>query len=230
MEELENPQSAGEFGYRSADQSLASRTDVDSCVSLAEKIAGRLNETLNYVRREVVKAGVQVACKAGCNFCCYLRVVVTPYEAIALFRSLSQMAPEQAEAIRQRVLSNAERIAAMTEPEHFTANLQCAFLVRGQCSVYSVRPSACAAHHSLRVEECEYMHNHAEEFGSGDARIPASALLLEMREAIRAGITCAMKERRLNNDHTELHTAVAAILRKPSVIARWRSGRTLVKE
>jgi Fe-S-cluster containining protein len=230
MEELENPQSAGEFGYRSADQSLASRTDVDSCVSLAEKIAGRLNETLNYVRREVVKAGVQVACKAGCNFCCYLRVVVTPYEAIALFRSLSQMAPEQAEAIRQRVLSNAERIAAMTEAEHFAANLQCAFLVRGQCSVYSVRPSACAAHHSLRVEECEYIHNHAADFVSGGARIPASALLLEMREAIRAGITRAMKERRLNNDHTELHTAVAAILRKPSVIARWRSGRTLVKE
>ncbi len=230
MEDLANPQSAGEFGYRSADQSLASRTDVDSCVSLAQKVAGRLNETLNYVRREVVKEGLQVACKAGCNFCCYLRVVVTPYEAIALFRSLSQMAPEQAQAIRQRVLSNAERIAAMTEPEHFAANLQCAFLVRGQCSVYSVRPSACAAHHSLRVEECEYIHGHPEDFGSGDARIPASALLLETREAVRAGITRAMKERRLNNDHRELHTAVAAVLRKPSVIARWRSGRTLVKE
>lgn len=230
MEDLKDPQSAAEFGYRSAAQTLASGADVDSCVSLAEKIAARLSETLDDVRREVVKEGAQVACRAGCNFCCHLRVVVTPYEAIALFRSLSQMPPEQAQAIRQRVLANTERIAAMTEPQHFAACLQCAFLVRGQCSVYSVRPSACAAHHSLRVEECEYTYNHARDLGLGDARIPMSVLLPETREAMRAGITLAMNERRLNNDHTELHTAVAAILRKPSAIARWRSGRTLVKE
>jgi hypothetical protein len=40
------------------------------------------------------------------------------------------------------------------------------------------------------------------------------------------GIFKALEDLKLNAEPIELHTAVAALLRDPGLIARWRSGRS----
>jgi hypothetical protein len=149
--DLADPSAAHEFVFNLVGKTFRKSTDVDSCVTLAGKIDQRFGETFDHFR----ELGAPIACKAGCSYCCSWRVEVVPHEAIALFRYLkSQIPSEQAEAITEKVLANANKIASMSEQAHKATNIQCAFLVNGQCSAYNARPMACAWHHSLDVDEC----------------------------------------------------------------------------
>ena len=99
-----------------------------------------------------------VACRAGCDHCCYQSVGVTPPEALAIFDHLS------------RTLSDAElaRVAAQVAAQHahtrglstsarFSPGHPCPFLdvAVGRCTIYEVRPLSCRGMNSLDAAECE---------------------------------------------------------------------------
>src|SRR5262245_10061808 len=133
--------SAQRFGYEAVAATLGASTDVDACVTLAAHIDKLIEQAMESFQAE----GAGIACRAGCNFRCHLRVMVFPHEAIALFRYLgSRMPKEQAQVVRQRVLENAAQIAALAREGRSATNLACAFLVDGKCSAYEARPAACS--------------------------------------------------------------------------------------
>jgi Fe-S-cluster containining protein len=223
MRDLDDPTQAAEFAFKLTAESLKRSSDVDSCVALASKVDERIEATLSQAN----KPDTPIACKAGCSFCCHLRVMIRPHEAIALFRYLrSQVPDEKARAIVAKLLANAELIDSMTETEHMSARIPCAFLVDGCCSAYSTRPGICAAHHSLEKKGCEDSYNDPTDLSD---RIPMLGRVHHIHGAMEAGISRALKELDLQGEPVELHTAVAALLRDPSLIARWRKGRTLLK-
>ena len=223
MRELDDPTQAAEFTFKLTTESLKRSSDVDSCVTLASKIDERIEATLSQAN----SLDTPIACKAGCNFCCHLRVMIRPHEAIALFRYLrSQVPDEKARAIVAKLLANADRIGSMTETEHMSARIPCAFLVDGCCSAYSTRPGICAAHHSLDRKGCEDSYNDPTDLSD---RIPMLGRVRHIHGAMEAGISRALKGLNLEGESVELHTAVAALLRDPSLIARWRKGRSLLK-
>ena len=128
MRELDDPTQAAEFAFKLTGESLKRSSDVDSCVTLASKVDERIEATLSQANN----LDTPIACKAGCSFCCHLRVMIRPHEAIALFRYLrSQVPDEKARAIVEKVLANADLIGSMTETEHMSARIPCAFLVDG---------------------------------------------------------------------------------------------------
>ena len=223
MSEFDNPTQAAEFAFKITAESLKRSTDVDSCVALASKVDERIEATLAQVKQ----SDSPIACKAGCSFCCHLRVLVRPHEAIALFRYLrSQISDEKASVIEAKVLANADLIGSMSETEHIFARIPCAFLVDNCCSAYSARPAICAAHHSLDRSGCEASYNDPTDTSD---RIPMIGGVRHVHGAMEAGISKALKGLNLNGEPVELHTAVAALLRDPSLIARWRKGRSLLK-
>ena len=221
MSEPANPAQAAEFAFKITAGTLRRSTDVDSCVALASKLDERLGETLSQART----LGAPIACKAGCSFCCrQARVTITPHEAIALFRYLRSQIPEaQASAIAAKVVDNAERIGPMSETEHRSARIACAFLVDDRCSAYAARPAICAAYHSLSRDECESSYNDPSDLS---ARIPMLESVRQTHGGMEQGMFRALKELKLNGEVLELHTAVAALLGDPSLISRWRSGRS----
>ena len=223
MRELDDPTQAAEFVFKLTGESLKRSSDVDSCVTLASKVDERIEATLSQAN----SPDTPIACKAGCSFCCHLRVMIRPHEAIALFRYLrSQVPDEKARAIVAKVLANADLIGSMTETEHMSARIPCAFLVDGCCSAYSTRPGICAAHHSLDRKGCEDSYNDPTDLSD---RIPMLGRVRHIHGAMEAGISRALKGLNLEGESMELHTAVAALLRDPSLIARWRKGRSLLK-
>jgi Fe-S-cluster containining protein len=225
MSELQTPNQAAEFAFNITTKTLKRSTDVDSCVALASKVDEQISATFSHATS---MGAAPVACKAGCSFCCHLRVTITPYEAIALFRYLRTKIPgEQADVIASKVLANAERIGAITEADHRSARIQCAFLVDGRCSAYSARPAVCAAYHSMDRNECEAQANEPYDVSN---RIPMLTWIQQMHGAMEQGISNALKGLKLNGESTELHTAVAVFLRDPTLIAKWRSGRPLPKK
>jgi hypothetical protein len=208
--------SVQDFASQAVRRTLGQSTDVDACVALVGQIDQLLDQAANHLQG----GGARLACRAGCNFCCHLRVNVLPHEAIALFRYLqSRMPAAAAEQVRTRL-----RQYVRTPPP--TAPRACAFLVDGECAAYEVRPGACAAYHSTSRERCEQSFL--------DPAVPSGTValqgLLAVALAMEAGVKAAVQAEGLRNMPAELRTAVAALLANPALIARWRAGRPLVKE
>lgn len=207
--------SVQDFASQAVRSTLGQSTDVDACVALVGQIDQLLDQAANHLQG----GGARLACRTGCNFCCHLRVSVLPHEAIALFRYLqSRMPATAAQQVRARLRHNVG-----TPP---TVPRACAFLVDGECAAYEVRPSACAAYHSMSRERCEQSFL--------DPAVPSGTVALQGLQAValamEAGVNAAVKAEGLSNIPSELHTAVAALLANPALIARWRAGRPLVKE
>ena len=220
-----DPKAASKFAIDTTANTLARSTDVDSCVAVVGKLDRHLDATLAYARQSL---GAPIACRAGCSYCCHVRVDVLAHEAIALVRYLkSQIPEEQARAIAARVGANADRLATMTPDEHNAARVQCAFLVTGRCSVYPVRPLACAGFHSLDVGKCERAYNDPADLTDP---IPMVGEVKEIETAAAAGVRQALRGLKLDDQPMELHNAVAALLREPGLTGRWRAGRSLLKK
>src|SRR5262245_42103374 len=133
----------------------ALRTGCDgaTCASLCRRLNGVVDAKISALK----EAGAPVACAPGCDYCCHLRVDVFAHEAVALLRHLRTRAwPQEAAQLEDRIRANAARIDGLTVAQHRSAGLACAFLRGGLCSAHDVRPSSCAAYHSLSRERCEH--------------------------------------------------------------------------
>ena len=203
--------SAQRFGFAAVNSTLGASSDVDACVSLATSIDQLIEQAIASLEAD----GAGIACRAGCSFCCHLRVMLFPHEAIALFRYLgSRMPKEQAEVVRKRLLSRDAGVS----------HQPCAFLVEGKCSAYEARPSACSGYHSLSRERCEESYHNG---GNLPAGIPVLKALSFVASALDEGMLEGLNAVGLSANRVELHAAVAALIRNPALIQRWRSGRAL---
>jgi Fe-S-cluster containining protein len=224
MHELEDAEAAARFIFETTLGTLKDGTEVDSCTSLLAKSDERLATIFEHLKKQ----GAPIACKAGCSFCCHLRVTVAPHEAIALYGYLmSEIPAPLADEIQQRILANAEQIGRLTPEEQVITNRRCAFLVDGSCSAYAARPMACALHHSLDVQACKQSYENPANHSIGIRRL---ALIERIKPAAQAGMRQALQKRGLSDEPMELHTALAAILRNRSLIERWRSGHPLLPQ
>jgi hypothetical protein len=119
------------------------------------------------------------------------------------------------------VPANADQIAQMTEQQHLSTNVKCAFLVNRTCSAYLARPLACALRHSLDVDVYEDSYESPADFSVGIRKLK---VIEDTMAATHAGMKQALQRLGLSDQPMELHTAVAAVLRDQSLIAAWRSG------
>jgi Fe-S-cluster containining protein len=198
------------FASEAVRDTLGTSSDADACVALAARINTLMDQALESFR------GDGLACREGCNFCCHLRVMVFPHEAIALFRYLDRYMPQElADGIRARVMENADRRATLTREGQLVPAMRCAFLVDGKCSAYDVRPAACSAYHSLSKGRCE--DGYHKQPGAVH-RIPVLQALRYVGAALDDGMEKGLAAAGLNGRHVELHTALAALMRDPSLI------------
>ncbi|HYQ44181.1 MAG TPA: YkgJ family cysteine cluster protein [Polyangiaceae bacterium] len=97
-----------------------------------------------------------VACRAGCDHCCYQPVGLTPPEALAIAAHLRQsLAPEELVLLAARLSERVRETRGLSSAERFSPEHPCPFLERGQCSIYEVRPLSCRGMNSLDAEECK---------------------------------------------------------------------------
>jgi Fe-S-cluster containining protein len=212
------------FASRAVRTTLGRSTDVDVCVELV----GQVDRLLEQAAAHLQGDGASLACRAGCNFCCHLRVMVLPHEAIALFRYLqSRMPVAIADRVREKLREYTRAAAALASPASSAPESRraCAFLVDGECAAYEARPSACAAYHSLSRERCEQSFQNPSLPAATEALQALQVVAMALEEGVNAGL----QTQGLSNMPVELHTGVAALLGNPALIARWRAGRTLTQ-
>jgi Fe-S-cluster containining protein len=98
----------------------------------------------------------KVDCKEGCNWCCYQTVAVTAPEALAIARFIKSTLDESVDdTVHARLLEVKEKTHNLTPKERTKRHIPCAFLDEGRCSIYPVRPLACAEFTSMDVNDCK---------------------------------------------------------------------------
>jgi hypothetical protein len=176
-------------------------------------VCGRLARELDDAFAVAKDAGASVACEAGCDFCCHLRVSVFAHEAVALAHHLrTRLAADDAAAAERRIMENAARIDGMTVAQHYAARMPCALLVDGRCCAYEARPSACAAHHSLSRARCEHAFAHPEHHGTPKNSRPASLELQTLGDALIGATQSALEDSGRPATRNELHRSLRDLI------------------
>jgi hypothetical protein len=181
----------------------------EDCAAVTAHVARVLDEAF----AAAAAAGAPLACAAGCAWCCHLRVSAFAHEAAAIVHFLrARLTPAEAAAARERIVANAARIERMTVAEHYAARMPCALLVDGRCRAYEVRPSACAAHHSLSRERCEAAFANPAQHGTPANSRPAALELQTLGDALIAATQSALVDSGLPETRGELHQQLRELL------------------
>jgi Fe-S-cluster containining protein len=162
----------------------------------------------------------QVACEAGCNYCCFYRVTAFTHEVVAIYSHIhSQFTGEQLAAVKGRIFENADKIRKMTEEEHLRTNMECSFLQEGRCSIYSVRPVACAACYSTSKDVCKYLHENPTDLKTSLPTIKSLTAEVSLEKIV---VYTTLKQMGHDNNRYELNTSLMELFNNPSLIEKWR--------
>ncbi len=139
-----------------------------------------------------------VACRSGCDHCCYQPVGVTPPEALAIHEHLkATFSAEALATIAARVAAARTRTRGLTAAERFSPDHPCPFLEAGACSIYDARPLSCRGMNSLDADECSERLRSPAARAAFLARGQGGHLFLQpirAAHAVSAGLQLALDE------------------------------------
>lgn len=195
--------------YERTAQELGKSREPTRCAAVCR----RLNRVIEDELERMAQSGATVACAAGCDYCCHLRVEVFHHEAVALLEHLrTRVEPAEAAAIERRIAANAQRIDGLTIAQHRAAAVPCAFLSKGRCCAYEVRPAACAAYHSLSRERCERSFRNPSDIGTPRNARPVLLELQVFGAAVIEATQAGCRSAGLAGEQSELHQALRSLL------------------
>ena len=201
------PAATATFDHTAA--ALRAGCDATTCAAICRRLNTVIDDKIEALRA----GGASVACAPGCDYCCHLRVDLFAHEAVALLDYLrTRASPNEAAAIEQRIRANAQRVDGLTAAQHRSAGIACAFLRDGLCVAHDVRPSSCAAYHSLSRERCEHAFRHPEHIGTPRNARPALLELQTFGTAQIEATSAARKAAGLVGEQLELHQALRTLL------------------
>ncbi len=168
-----------------------------------------------------------LACAAGCDFCCHLRVMATASEVFALLDYLRHNLDDEAFGrFERRVEATDRRLRELPAGDVLRTNIPCPALVDGRCSGYAARPLNCRSYHSTSKAACEDSFNHPEDLDRGHPQIKA---LAEVHRGAQAGFLSALEQAGYDARQYELATALAEALRDPEARGRLQEGERVFR-
>ncbi|AKS42682.1 YkgJ family cysteine cluster protein [Wenzhouxiangella marina] len=163
-----------------------------------------------------------LACRAGCDFCCHLRVMATAVEVFALLDYQSrQLDAEAFDAFAERIRAADRALRELPMDRVLTTNLPCPALIDGQCSGYPARPLNCRSYHSISREDCQASFEHPEDLELGHPQLRGIA---SVHEGAQGGFLRAFEQAGQDARQYELVTALAEALDDPECRQRLARG------
>ena len=178
-------------------------------------------------QQESVRAAnnINIVCKAGCFYCCYIKVDVHAHEAMFLIEHIQRaLSKEQIDALFLRCKDHRERILPQSLEQQMTTNNPCPMLVEGKCSVYQGRPFSCRNYHAQRLEPCIYgFENPADSQTENSTTHKA---LMSVGAAAWVGTSMAYTEAGYDDRTYDLGLALYERLTNPKCVRHWRDKKS----
>jgi hypothetical protein len=165
----------------------------------------------------------QVACREGCDFCCFLRVRASIPEVVHIANHLRTNLDEAELAeLAERIDANLAEFEGLDTKARANKMVPCPLLVEHRCIAHSVRPIQCRSHHSVDVEACK------RGFVNPDSvQIPHYLDVDTVVEPILRGVVAAIKAKSLKDSSVLLPKALKTALSEPDAAGRWIAGEDL---
>jgi Fe-S-cluster containining protein len=111
------------------------------------------NEADRLVKEQILDRGLIGDCRAGCTFCCHIRVGASTLEMYEIVTYCTQngITPDTAQFAMQLDKLNVDGKLVDMDPDKWMSHAtfderRCVFLKDGMCSIYPVRPVSCRTH------------------------------------------------------------------------------------
>jgi Fe-S-cluster containining protein len=168
----------------------------------------------------------ELHCRAGCGYCCHLKVSVSIAEALIILDYLQE---------HDKLHQHKEQIEILDEPFAQRASadnswwvknaIPCLFLDKSTslCSIYEVRPFSCRAYHSLDELCCKKGYLDRNEIG-----IPCYLDLKRSRELYSVAFERALAQLGLQSAQFELSSTIGLFLQSPDRIEQWAQGESVL--
>ena len=119
-------------------------------------IIDRIAEWVDTALRQDGESGPKLACVAGCNFCCSLRVNALPAEVANITTFIDEnFSSSRRDALLSALTQYIDDADADANRDSANRPRLCPLNDNGLCAVYSVRPMTCRRHHSFSLAQCE---------------------------------------------------------------------------
>jgi Fe-S-cluster containining protein len=190
-------------------------------LALASRAADLADQLINYFE-SVNHLPHPIACREGCNFCCFNQVEVTPPEALRIGNYVAQnFSQEEQDALRARVALSLGLKAGKSKQKlaRLREQLPCPLLGGGRCSIYPVRPLVCRAMHTFAAEVCEQ-----ELLGGKLGPGQYYAHRYEFVWSISAGLQNGCREIGCQSMVLDLTRALQDFFRRDNPVQRWIAG------
>jgi len=180
----------------------------------------RLTENQDAV---IQSSSEQLACKAGCDYCCVYNVGAFPVE---IFRILDHMRakfePQKLKQVSAEIAERAKVLKPLSKDERLSINKACVFLEEGRCGIYEVRPTTCRNHHALDVEKCKQSIDEPENLSIPNTFIEELHLV---NEAFTYGNKSAVENSQHDADFYELNIALNEAANNSKCKKKWTQGK-----
>jgi Fe-S-cluster containining protein len=167
-----------------------------------------------------------IACKPGCDYCCFNLPMITPPEALVIGHHLDQtFSDRQKQTINKKIQEIIKKIAGKRADEIYMMRheLPCIFLKDSMCIIYSVRPAVCRACCSTLISHCKMIF----ETRDHRARLRSYPQLRAIFEAVHHRFIKFCREMGCQSDTLKLSEAVEDYFRHPNPIDAWLHGEIL---
>ncbi len=208
--------------HRDASESLAELGRPERAVRAAERVSAAA-EKLSRRHLSVAPSIASVACRAGCHWCCHLKVSLTAPEVFAIAQYLLERAPgEQLTRARARAAELARDPRIFCSEAKAEARIPCALLSEhGECTVHAVRPLSCRGYTSVDAEVCRRMLDDDSQF------VVMNEALARETAALGLGLLAGIGEAGLAHELLELTSALHIALNDPQAMSRWLMGEAI---
>jgi hypothetical protein len=159
-----------------------------------------------------------LACRKGCSFCCYDKVVAMAPEVFRLAGFVRRLNnPEQANAL-DRIEAAHLATRGLTAEQRLFARKPCAMLADDVCTGYQDRPLVCRSANSADVKACE------NAFHDGVTHIPTAALPMLLKDRHAYCLIAALQASGLPTRVYELNHALWIAATSDEAERRWLAG------
>jgi Fe-S-cluster containining protein len=177
----------------------------------------RISERFLAIAPSVMPLAGKIACKAGCDWCCYQDVVLSPPEALALGDFLrKELSAFRLSSLTARVALQRKLVQGLTSDARYAKHIPCPLLEGKQCIAYPVRPLACRGESSFNMDACKFDNKHRQ--------IPAYLGYMIVASSALAGIINAIECAGLESYPLEIIPALEVVLVNPRAGLMWSKG------
>jgi len=204
---------------------LAETPTPEKLIDVAENAAGFADAMW---KKYLHPASPPVACKEGCSWCCYQLVPVSVPEVarIVKFIETAMPAARRGELVeRLHLLDKATR--GLTSKQRIGIPKPCAYLSDGRCTVYPVRPMACAEFTSYNVQDCK----RGKRIGFKPGSVIHEKARMIAYISVQRGVIRGLKQALPTQDTCDLELVAASVdaLAAQNSVSSWLLGEPIFK-